>query len=82
MIKKFYTADLHIDHSRIIELSKRPFSDVNEMKDTIIKNWNETVGNGDIVYILGDTCFSVHNFIDLMEELSGQIHIIKGNHDG
>jgi len=81
MARKLYTADLHIDHKNIIRLSNRPFHSIDEMKATIIKNWNEEVGDNDIVYILGDICFSVNEFVDLVEVLNGQIHIIKGNHD-
>ena len=81
MARKLYTADLHTDHSTIIRLSKRPFVNVHEMKETIITNWNNEVNDGDIVYVLGDTCFSVNELIELLENLKGQIHIIKGNHD-
>ena len=81
MTRKFYTADLHYDHLNVIRLSKRPFSNINEMKETIITNWNNTVTDTDIVYVLGDICFSVNTFIELMEVLNGQIHIIRGNHD-
>jgi len=79
--RRLYTADLHADHERIIKLSKRPFLTLEEMKETIIKNWNSVVTNSDIVYVLGDICFRVETFIELVEVLNGQIHIIRGNHD-
>jgi len=81
MTRKFYTADLHYDHLNVIRLSKRPFTDLKEMQETIITNWNKEVNNGDDVYVLGDICFDVKIFIELMEVLNGQIHIIRGNHD-
>lgn len=81
MVRRLYTADLHVDHANIIKLSKRPFLDVEEMKNTIITNWNSVVNDGDIVYVLGDICFSVDTFTELVEVLNGQIHIIRGNHD-
>jgi len=79
--RRFYTSDLHVDHTNIIKLNKRPFINIDEMKETIITNWNKTVTNSDIVYLLGDTCLKVQNFIELVKVLNGQLHIIRGNHD-
>ncbi len=51
------------------------------MQDTIVQRWNGVVKDSDIVYVLGDTCFSASSFIDMVERLNGNIHIIRGNHD-
>lgn len=34
----FFTSDSHWNHSRIIELCKRPFKDVEEMNNSLIEN--------------------------------------------
>ena len=50
----FFTSDTHFSGKRTLELSKRPFKDINEMDSAIIENWNSKVTNDDTVYHLGD----------------------------
>ena len=50
----FIIADAHLFHKNIINYCGRPFENVEEMNNTIIKNWNRVVGKHDIVYVLGD----------------------------
>ena len=45
MGKIFYIADLHLGHSNIIRLSKRPFNNVAEMDNALIDNWNKVVSD-------------------------------------
>lgn len=79
---KFYTADPHFGHGNIIKLSKRPFVDRDDMDTQLINNWNNKVKMSDDVYILGDFCFGVKDFIRYMSQLNGTKHFITGNHDG
>ena len=39
----YYISDLHIGHANVIRYDHRPFSDLNEMHETIITNWNRAV---------------------------------------
>jgi calcineurin-like phosphoesterase family protein len=79
----FFTSDLHFDHTNIIKICNRPFKDVDDMNNSIISNWNKTVGKDDTVYILGDiTMGKSKNKIDgFLNKLNGTKIIIKGNHD-
>ena len=52
----FYTADLHFLYEPL--LSSRPFATVEEMDETLIRNWNETVSLDDTVYLVGDIAVS------------------------
>ncbi len=45
----YYTADLHIGHANIIKMCRCPFSDVEEMNDVLICNWNDSMTNADTV---------------------------------
>ena len=78
----YFTSDLHFGHKNIIDYCKRPFSDVNEMNQFIIDEWNKKVTDMDVVYLLGDISFaSVNKTIELHNQLNGTIHLIVGNHD-
>lgn len=50
--KVFFTSDTHFYHGNIIRFCNRPFKDVGMMNETIISNWNNTVGLDDIVFHL------------------------------
>ena len=48
----YYTADLHFHYALL--LPSRPFATVEEMDEALVKNWNDTVGPEDTVYLVGD----------------------------
>ena len=78
------TADLHIGHFNIIRYCNRPFDDLENMHQTIIRKWNERVGEADIVYILGDLGFvkgSGSEITGFLSRVNGKIYLIRGNHD-
>lgn len=82
MGKNFYIADLHFGHKNIIRYDNRPFVSVNEMDNTLIKNWNSVVSNDDTVYILGDiSWYDDMQTADVFNKLNGHKILIKGNHD-
>ena len=78
----FFTSDYHFGHKRILEMDNRPFSDIENMADVIIKNHNQLVKPTDTIYILGD--FSLCNATRTrayLERMNGNKHLIKGNHE-
>ena len=81
---KYYTSDLHFDHSNIIAYENRPWSTVEEMNEGLIARINGRVGPEDELYILGD--FTLRTKKERVEELRNAIickhvHLIVGNHD-
>lgn len=84
--KIFYTSDLHLGHKNILEYEHRPFKDVDDMTEEIIKKWNNKVGKRDFVYILGDFAFKNQymnkaKILECFKRLNGIKILVKGNHD-
>jgi len=73
------TSDHHFGHKKIIKYSNRPFNSVEEMDEELIRRFNSRVSPGDIVYNLGDYCFT--NPEKYAGRLNGNIIRIKGSHD-
>lgn len=78
----FFTSDLHFSHKNIIRFDNRPFTSVEEMNETLIRNWNRKVKKDDLVYILGDISWgNDEETCAIFARLNGRKVLIKGNHD-
>ena len=83
MRKIFFTGDLHFGHKSAIDFDNRPFANVVQMDNELIRRWNNKVGREDLVYVLGDMiCTNNRSEIqNILERLNGRIVLIRGNHD-
>jgi calcineurin-like phosphoesterase family protein len=80
--KIYFTSDGHANHENIIKFCKRPFENMQEMNQELIRRWNEQVPKDGIVFHLGDFSWGGYNaWKDFREQLNGDIILIKGNHD-
>ena len=79
----YFTSDTHFNHDREFVYGPRGFKTIQEMNEVLIKNWNETVGPEDDIYVLGDFFLgSDINYIrEVLDRLNGRIHLVVGNHD-
>jgi calcineurin-like phosphoesterase family protein len=78
----FVTSDTHFGHARIIELCNRPFGDVDEMNEELVRRWNHVVGADDTVLHLGDLALGEREHsIGLTAALNGRKLVVPGNHD-
>lgn len=80
----WFTSDLHFGHRNMINFCDRPFSNITEMNEALISNWNNTVGDNDIVFVLGDTFWFNDSRVikKVLAQLKGkEIYLIPGNHD-
>jgi len=78
----FFTADEHYNHSKIIGYCNRPFDNVTEMNEELIKRHNEVVGENDITVHCGDFYLGPKLLVyDIIEQLNGQHIFLKGSHD-
>ncbi len=82
----FFIADTHFFDESIIRYENRPFADTENMLQELIKGWNETVGDDDRVFVLGDwldvtRVKSRSCDITVFQKLRGKKFLIRGNHD-
>lgn len=78
----FIIADTHFGDENIRLYEERPFPDTETMDCEIIRRWNETVDEDDLVYHLGDFCSQGEQRCrELTAQLKGRKFLIIGNHD-
>lgn len=81
----FFTADWHLFHPAIINFCKRPFKNEDAMRAALIRNCNEVVGPGDVVYHIGDFAMLRRDQISkigpVLDKLNGTHILVLGNHD-
>ena len=91
-MRYFFTCDYHLGHDNIRGYCNRPFTNVEEMNNTIITNHNQRVKPEDTVFFAGDFCFrnsaggkkgegEIHKAEHYLKQLNGRFVFIKGNHD-
>lgn len=79
--KTWFSSDLHFSHKNVITYCNRPFKDIEEMNEALIKLWNETVKKQDIIYVLGDFSLNPKWSRLLIPKLNGKKILVAGNHD-
>ena len=80
--KIFLIGDCHFGHRNIIKYCNRPFKDVEDMNEQLIKNWNSVVGKNDTVYVVGDFALcGKQKIIEIGQRLNGRKRLVLGNHD-
>ena len=78
----YFTSDPHFWHKNIIKYCERPFDGVDDMNETLIKNWNMVVGEDDLIFCLGDFSLGREtDTLDVLQRLNGHKVLIKGNHE-
>ena len=86
----FFTADTHWSHLSILKHCQRNFKTIEEHDETLIANWNSTVGKRDLVYHLGDFAMipkqddgtlRMKLYRRLRMRLNSKIALLVGNHD-
>ena len=80
---RFYIGDCHFFHANLNKkMDNRGFESVEEMKEYMIKKWNERAKRNDEIVITGD--FSIGNATEteeILKRLKGKKYLVEGNHD-
>ncbi len=82
----FVCADMHLGHRGIVNFlrpngeKERPWTDVEEMNEALIANWNSVVRPKDTVIVLGDFVIN-RSALPLAARLNGTKELVMGNHD-
>lgn len=78
----FFTSDWHIGHENSIKFDNRPYKDLEEMHEALIRNFNAQVKDGGITYFLGDMFIRSSEVTKaVISRLNGTKVLIRGNHD-
>jgi len=79
----WFFSDPHFGHKAVIDFCDRPFKDIEEMNETIIKNWNKLVRPEDLCIFVGDVFFyySKNEAKKLLSRMNGRKILVRGNHD-
>jgi len=84
-MKKWITSDLHFGHANIMKFcpeTRGRFTDVTDMQEKMIAEWNQDVKPEDEVFILGDFAFlPAKDAVAILRRLNGSKILIEGNHD-
>ena len=83
---KFFSADIHGNHAKILDYCNRPYKDILHMRADFISRWNSVVKTDDDVYILGDLWMgkdgsSANTLQSFLRRVKGNKHLVLGNHD-
>jgi calcineurin-like phosphoesterase family protein len=87
MTDRWVISDTHFGHRNIVNFTNndgtplRPWDDIQEHDEALIKNWNEVVKPNDVVYHLGDVVINRKALASIMPRLNGKKRLIRGNHD-
>lgn len=80
--KVWVTADEHYCDPKIIGYTRRPYDDVDAMRDDLIVRHNTLVAPEDHVIHVGDFCTGTRrDFCDLVAALNGTHYFMEGDHD-
>lgn len=87
MPNTFICSDSHFSHRGIVNFlradgvtKERPWDNIEDMDEALVKNWNSVVRPQDKVIHLGDVVIN-RSALPILSRLNGIKQLVKGNHD-
>jgi calcineurin-like phosphoesterase family protein len=79
-VTDWWTADPHFGHNNINAYCGRPWTDVEEMNDGLVENYNSVIGPTDTLWIVGDVAIR-RDGLAHVSRINGRKILVAGNHD-
>jgi len=78
----FFTADLHLGHSKIHlpDYANRPWNNVDDMDEGLIDAWNAKVPPNGLVVVAGDLLWDARRVGEYLPRLNGRVIYVLGDH--
>lgn len=76
-----FSADWHVGHPKCLEFDRRPFKDIWDMHEALVKRYNACVPRDGVCYFLGDMGNNVKELRSVVSRLNGTKVCVLGNHD-
>lgn len=80
-MKTHFLADPHFDHDKLMDITARPFPNVQEWNSLLLDNINRSVERNDRLIIVGDFGFSKRIGFFRQQIQCRHVELILGNHD-
>lgn len=78
----WFTSDCHFWHTNVVvKYGRSQFGTIENMNETLIRNWNERVHPDDTIYVVGDFSLALRPVETITPRLTGRKKLIAGNHD-
>lgn len=78
----WYSSDLHLGHVNIVSYCDRPYADVHEMNEDLVRRFSERVRPEDTLVLLGDVAMGrLEETVPLLAQFPGRLVLVPGNHD-
>lgn len=78
----FFTSDWHLGHANVIKFDNRPFDNITQMGEALVRNFNKQVPTYGITYFLGDMVLGdFEQSSKFIRQLNGLKILVVGNHD-
>ncbi len=88
---EFFTADVHFCDPNTMEYDNRPFKNIRQYDNFIIKDWNKKAKKGDTIYVAGDLLdcdsdgykygYPWKKGLKLLKKVKANIVLILGNNE-
>lgn len=75
----YFISDLHLGHTGI-QRFRENYTDCVDMRNNLHSKWHGVVRKNDLVYILGDACFTLEA-LEALSTWTGKKILVCGNHD-
>ena len=80
MANVLFCSDLHFGHKNIGKFRQKFIYSEESNRNRIVTDWHKQVTKRDLVYVLGDACFTMET-VDTFAQLPGKKVLVRGNHD-